>query len=182
MPAPSSVTVNRTSSPSRRAASSTRPPRQACRTALAVRFCTTCSRRTSSPGTDLGPGIDANGERDPGGLGVGSMPLLGPREQIADRDRGDLERGSAGIEPGQVEQIVDDPLEPLRLDADHVHGLLARRRRRREVGQGQRLGVAADRGQRRAQLVRHVGQQLAPGPIGLDEGGFAGRRLHRPCG
>ncbi len=102
------------------------------------------------------------------------MPLLGPREQIADRHRCDVERGSAGIEPGQVEQIVDDPFEPLRLDADDVHGLLARPGRWREVGQGQRLGVAADRGQRRAQLVGHVGQQLAPGPIGLDEGGLAG--------
>ena len=34
------------------------------------------------------------------------------------------------------------------------------------VGIGQRLDVAADRGQRRAKLVRHVGDEVAPDLIG----------------
>ena len=44
-------------------------------------------------------------------------------------------------------------------------------------GSAERFGVAANRGQRRHQLVRHVGQQLAARAIGFDELRLARRQI-----
>ena len=71
----------------------------------------------------------------------------------------EIERLLAGVEPRQPQQILDQPLHPLRVPRDDLEeppplvlvGVALR----------QRLDVAADRGQRRAQLVRHVGDEVA---------------------
>ena len=63
------------------------------------------------------------------------------------------------LEAGQVEQVADQPVEPAHL---LVHG---GQRLVEVVGPddalGQRLDVAGDGGERRAQLVRHPHQEVA---------------------
>ena len=56
---------------------------------------------------------------------------------------------------------------------------LAGRGVERDVGHGQRVEVAAHRGQRRAQLVRHVGEHLAAHAVGLAQRVGARRQLGR---
>ncbi len=62
-------------------------------------------------------------------------------------------------EPRQVEQVGDEALQPGRLRLDRRPGLGHPRAGRHPVGQ--RLGEAADRRQRRPQLVAHRQQELA---------------------
>src|SRR5205085_9661251 len=62
-----------------------------------------------------------------------------------DRMDGELSR----LEPREVHQVADEPLEPLRLADDDA----ARFPRVRRGAVGQRLAVAADGRERRAQLV-----------------------------
>ena len=64
-----------------------------------------------------------------------------------------------GLQPGEVEQVVDQPLEPAHLLVDrdqrivHVFGL--------DHAFGNRLDVAGDGGQRRTQLVGDPHQEIA---------------------
>ena len=55
---------------------------------------------------------------------------------------------AAAAQPGEVEEVADQPLEPMRLALDHLAGAVGR-----DDAVGEPLGVAADRGQRRLQLV-----------------------------
>ena len=90
------------------------------------------------------------------------------------------------VEPGEGEQVVDEALHPPhlgqrhRLDPMHLGGA-------RALAAGQHFELAADRGQRAAQLVRGVGDELAllrEGPVEavehvverLREGAQLGRR------
>ena len=97
------------------------------------------------------------------------MTIRHPREQIPHRDRLASQPLAAPFEPREVEQIPDDRFELVRLLLDDreiaLPGLLVDR----EVGHAERLDVAANRRQRRHQLVRDVGQELAAGAIGLRE-------------
>ena len=68
----------------------------------------------------------------------------------------------AAVEPRQVEEVAHEPFEAARFGADHRRGALAR------VGVGvvegavgERLRVAADRRERRAQVVRDREQERA---------------------
>ena len=77
---------------------------------------------------------------------------------------------------------LDQPLDALALLLDHLDGALPFLRGGHELRQRQRFGVAANRGQRRHQLVRHVGQQLAARAIGFDQLRLARGQIARPCG
>ena len=66
----------------------------------------------------------------------------------------------------QIQQVADDALEALRLLAHDAEVAVARVGVERQLGHRQRLEVAAHRGQRRHQLVRHVGEQLPPRAVG----------------
>jgi len=90
-------------------------------------------------------------------------------EDLVDVDVVLLEGNAAGLEPRQVEQILDEALDALAFFLDHLDRALPFLRRRDELGQCERFGVAANRGERRHQLVRHIGKQLATGAIGFDE-------------
>ena len=71
----------------------------------------------------------------------------------------DIERLLAGVEPREPQQILDEPLHALgmaRDDRQEPPALLGV-----AVALGQRLDIAADRRQRRAQLVRDVGDEIA---------------------
>ena len=67
------------------------------------------------------------------------------------------------VHAGQVEQVTDEPLQPARLEADDARRLIGAER-----AVGEALGVAADRCQRRLQLVAHREQEVA---LGLARGG-----------
>ena len=81
----------------------------------------------------------------------------------------EIERLLTGVEPRQPQQILDEPLHPLRVARDDLEepaalvlvGVALR----------QRFDVAANRGQRRAQLVRDVGDEVAADLIGAPQVG-----------
>ena len=73
-----------------------------------------------------------------------------------------------GVELGQVEHVADEPLEPLRLGGDHLERLGARLRVLDQPFP-QRIDVAADRRQRRPQLVRDRHQEVPLLLLGLGE-------------
>ena len=70
----------------------------------------------------------------------------------------------AGVEPRQPQQVAHQPLHPQRVARDDLEE--APRLRRVGAAVEQRLDVAAHRGQRRAQLVRDVGDEVAADAIG----------------
>ncbi len=95
--------------------------------------------------------------------------VAGQRQQV---DAVPLQR-PLRVEPGQQQQVLDEQTHPagLALDAAHQH---------LDVAGGAlpvQLGEAADRGQRRAQLVAGVGDEPAH-PV-LGGAGLLGRRLRR---
>ena len=65
----------------------------------------------------------------------------------------------AGVQPGQQQQVLDQRGHPLGLRRDPGERVLGRPAR--AVARRRQLGVAADRGQRGAQLVAGVGDELA---------------------
>ena len=88
----------------------------------------------------------------------------------------DVERLLAGVEPRQPQQILDQPLHPLRVARDDLEEPAPRPRA--GVAFGQRFDVAADRGQRRPQLVRHVGDEVAADLIGAPQLGDVVQHEH----
>ena len=62
--------------------------------------------------------------------------------------------------PGQQQQVLDEPLHPQRLGLDARQRVGDRRGHRLALATGQ-LGIPADGGERGAQLVRGVGDELA---------------------
>ena len=95
--------------------------------------------------------------------GVGGARVLnrvgGHRGQVD----GQMLEGPAFVEPRQEQQLIDEQAHALRLLLDAAHG--GREVLRPVLGAAaEELGVAADRGERRAQLVRGIGQE-APQPV-----------------
>ena len=92
--------------------------------------------------------------------GAGDRVGAGQRlaDHVAQRDRLEVQRQHAGVDAGELEEVVDHPHHPVDLGADLavVAGGV--------VGQPvlERLGHRAHRGQRRAQVVGHPRDQLAP--------------------
>ena len=82
-------------------------------------------------------------------------------EQPLEREHPHVERADTVLEPRQIDQVLDDPIEPPCLAIQGLEVALARRRVERELRHLQRFEIAAHRRQRRLQLVRHVGQHLA---------------------
>ena len=108
------------------------------------------------------------------GLGVALEDAL---EDLVDGDVVQFERDAAGLESREVEQILDEAFDALALLLDHLDGALPFLRRRRELRQRQRLGIAANRGERRHQLMRDIGEQLTPRPIGFEQLRLARRQI-----
>ena len=80
-----------------------------------------------------------------------------------------LEPELSGPQPGEVHHVAEEQLEAGRLVADDPHGFrLGTIVAGGAVGKG--LGIATDGGERRPQLVGHVGQELVLPPAGLGEG------------
>ena len=166
MPTPLSPTSTTTSPPSRRAESRIRPPSGVYLAALVRRLTSTCSSRDGSASTGSGPGPTSTSSACRRASICGRTDLDGPRD-----GRGQVERLRAELDlplgdPRDVEQVVDQAGELLRLPADHLAGpgeLL--------VGAG-RLGDlhgAVDRGQGVAQLVGEHGEELVLAAVVLAE-------------
>ena len=102
----------------------------------------------------------------------GIVALGDPLEQVVDGHGLDRQRAAAAFELRQIEQVADDRLELVGFAIDDVEVAAARGLVHREVRHGERLRVAADGGERRHQLVRHVGEQLTPRRVrGIQRGG-----------
>ena len=78
------------------------------------------------------------------------------------------DRETPGVELRVVEHVSDEPLEPNSLSRDHVERGRAQRRVVHDT-LAKRLDVPADRGQRRAQLVRDGHQEVALELLGLGQ-------------
>ena len=87
-------------------------------------------------------------------------------EQILERNILRIERLTAAFEARQIQQVADDVLDALRLVANDRKIALAGFGIERLRVKRQRFEIAAHAGQRRHQLVRHVGEQQAPRAIG----------------
>ena len=99
------------------------------------------------------------------------------REQALDRDVGEFEGFLAGIETCQPQQVLDEPLHARRMPRDDLEE--ARRLGFVFRSVEQRLHVAADRRQRRAQFVRHVGDEVPPDAVGPSQVGDVVQHEHR---
>ena len=75
----------------------------------------------------------------------------------------------ARLDLGQVEHVVDQAQQVVAAAADVAQELLMLGRCHRHSARVQQLGEADDRVQRRAQLMRHVGEELALQPAGLED-------------
>ena len=73
----------------------------------------------------------------------------------------------AGLEPGHVEQVADEAVQPLGLVLRRLQQLGPRLRVQRRIVAAQAGDGAEDRGQRRAQVVADRGQQRRAQPLGL---------------
>ena len=104
-------------------------------------------------------------------------------DQAGQVDRRGLQRPS-GVEPGQQQHIFDERGHPGGLRLDPAHRVRHVRRYRVGHPAGQ-LGVPPDRGQRRAQLVAGVGDEMPyPRLAGLPRGQRVGHVAEHPveCG
>ncbi len=98
------------------------------------------------------------------------MPVDHAPEQIVDGDRASFHLLAAALEPCQVEQITDDGFQLVRLLVRNAQISMPRLIVQRDAGHRQCLEIAADRGQRRHQFMRNVGEQLTTGAIGCRQG------------
>ena len=127
-------------------------PSSTCRTRLAS-VMTPTGERTGRAAAHL------DQQRDTA-AGAAHLPHPGHLlDQGGEIGRRQIEGEAVRTEPGQVEQVGHQPLEPGRLTADAPadRGLLVERHQ--PVGKGLRL--ATDPGQRRAQFVGHRGEEVA---------------------
>ncbi len=91
-------------------------------------------------------------------------------EQLGDAaeiHRGPLEMQVAGVEPGEIEELLGELRQALDL-LSHADQELAPRRLV-ELLLGEELQMSSQRKERRAQLVRRVGDELAAGSLELGE-------------
>ena len=106
---------------------------------------------TSRPGLDLPP------SRTLRARATGSAPAIASLTRSPSSDGLEAQPQDAGVDPGQLEEVVDHPHHPVDLGADLPVVAL------RVVGHAvlERLGHRAHPGQRRAQVVRDPRDQLA---------------------
>ena len=139
----------------RRRTTSIGVPAGVCTSALRSRLASTWRSWSASPVTRAGLGV----QRD---LAVGrgdARVVDGVAGERGEVDRA-VRRGADLVEPRERQQVLDQHAHARGLVLDPPHRLgdvLVRARRAHPV----ELGVAADRDQRRAQLVRRVGDEAA---------------------
>ena len=99
---------------------------------------------------------------------------LGEAVRVA---RDQIERLLSGVEAREAEQIFDEALHARGVARDDVHELALLVERR--VAVGERFHVAADGGQRRAELVRDVGDEITSDLVCAPQVGDVVQDQHR---
>ena len=115
----------------------------------------------------LGAGCDGQHEplAAPFGVGAGiGNDAVRERARVARRQ---LERLLTGVQPREAQQVLHEPLHPPRMPRDDVEKAAVVVGRR--VAFRQRFDAAANRGERRPQLVRDVCDEVAPDLIGAPQ-------------
>ena len=124
-----------------------------CRTALSTSTRSTWSTRPSSPSAGAGSPCSAT-TSEPRRAASACISRAAVRCQLAELELVVRDREAAGVEAREVEQVGRELGQPLHLLAHRVEELAALGLG--EPALGEQLEVAAERGQRRAQLVRGV--------------------------
>ena len=134
----------------------TDPPAGVSRSAFSTRFDAICRIRSASPVTHASPATARKLDAEIAcGRLVTTRRLARDLGEI-DRLRPDRELGA--VHSREIEQVAHEPLEPAALRRDH-----ARRLARLERAFAETFRVAADRRQRRLQLVADREQERALG-------------------
>ena len=132
----------------------TEPPRGVSRSAFSIRFEATCSTRSWSASTQASsPSAERTTPKSRAGGLVARDRLARDLREVDGLVR---DRELVPVHPREVEQVADEPLEPPRLEEDRPRSLVGAERALAEA-----LGVAADRGERRLQLVADREQEVA---------------------
>ena len=155
MPGPASTTATRAVPDPAASVTVTVVPGGVCVRALASRLVSTWVSRDGVAGhrDGLVGQVELPAVVRARGVGVAH----GVEDEAGEVDVGALQRPS-GVEAGEQEQVLDQRRHPLGLRGDARQGVRGVVRERPAAGQ---LGVAADRGERGAQLVAGVGDELA---------------------
>ena len=145
------------------------PPGGVCRSALATRLLDHLLQPAGIGQDLIGVGRDGRRDPHPGGPRLALVAPDDVLEHALDGEDARFQRRGAVLVARQVEQVGDDPLEAAGLVADGLEVARAGRGVERHVGHRQRVEIAAHRGERRAQFVRHVGEHLAAHAVGFCE-------------
>ena len=171
MPGPWSATSSAVARPRRLGPDVHDPPAGLCRAALSSRLASSWCSRARSAYAERSGGSTRTSKVTPRWLAPGTRPRLGHHGLDARGATGCSTRSSgdhAGVDAGEVEQVVDEVAQPLGLGARDVHGL--------GVGRGDAVVEVLEhrdqRRQRRAQLVGDARDQVAALPVdGREVGG-----------
>ncbi|MNL03147.1 hypothetical protein D3C87_1236730 [compost metagenome] len=106
-------------------------------------------------------------ERELGGLGLRAETCRDRRHLVTQIEGSDVEDEGAGVHAGKVEKIVEQAHEAVAARLDLVDEILLRQRQIAAYPILQELGIAEDRGQGRAELMRN----------GIDEVAFEAVKL-----
>ena len=169
MPGPWSVTANTKASLRRSADNVTVPPAGEKLTALARRLKRICRTRRSSamklPMSSGGTDVEHEAGAD--------QPVLhafgGRRHGGADVDRPEIELHAAGVDGRQIEDVVDQRQQRVGGDRDVVEIFALLRRQRPGTRVAEQMDEADDVGERRAQLVGHVVDEIDLDLVGVLE-------------
>ena len=107
--------------------------------------------------------LDVPGQLQPLAVGPQGQGPQGVAQRVRKREVGRVQLQLAGLDLGEVEDVVDDGQQGLGRRLDHVQVLPLVLGQRRVEDQ---VGHAEDAVHGRADLMAHVGQELALGPVG----------------
>ena len=163
---PVSLTDTSTSPSVTRAAISTEPPSGVNLTALVRRFSSTCLSFSSSAQTmPMSPAMSRRSVIPC--VAARSRTIASPSSmRLGERHRAELELHPARLDLGEVEDLVDELEQVVARAADVAQVLLLALVELAEHPLEQDVGEPDHRVQRRAQLVRHAGQELGLVPAG----------------
>ena len=158
-PTPVSSTSNCTSSSAARLRSVTRPPSGVYLIAFESRLIATCIIKSRSASTARYKGLNSAASVIRSAAAVGRT-ISSVAESNSLREMAFLRNvHHAGFDPSDIQQIVDQPVQPIGLDADHAQEFFASVR---VVGiaVGEQFDIRFDSGQRRFHFVADRGDEL----------------------
>ena len=156
-------------------------------TALSTRFTRIWTSRSRSART-ASPGVTTRSRARSLLGGLALEHRRHPGDHVTQVEPHRRQRDAAALDVGELQQVVDEPVQPLGVRAGHLEEP-PRVRVIVERAVQERLQVALDAGERRPELVGDVGHELAPDPLEPAELGHvveyqedAGRARPSPSG